>query len=72
MARIYQAALNAGNLDGNSGDVDGARIALVDAADRVGTAPLDHPWVDEVGTFVYTFDGIREGIAQAPMPAAVP
>ncbi|HUG81879.1 MAG TPA: S8 family serine peptidase [Bryobacterales bacterium] len=70
MARIYQAALDAGNLNGTSGDVDGARFALLDGADRVGTAPLDHPWAGVL--VVQSPDGVQEGIAQAPMPAAVP
>jgi len=33
-------------------------------ASRVGAAPLDHPWAGTI--YLYTFDGVREGIAQAP------
>lgn len=53
-----------------------ARITLVDTADRRtelgGGAPLDHPWVGSINTFIQSPDGIHEGIAQAPMPDAVP
>ena len=72
MARIYQAELDAGNLNGNSGDVDGARTTLVDTADRIGVAPIDHPWVGFIPTFLQSVDGVYEGIAQAPLPDAVP
>ena len=72
MARIYQAELEAGNLSGNSGDVDAARTTLVNTADHTSGAPLDHPWVGIIPTFVQSPDGVHEGIAQAPMPAAVP
>jgi hypothetical protein len=71
VARILQGELEAGSLFGTSGDVDGTRTTLVSTADRVGEAPLDHPW-SGIGLVVYDFDGIREGIAQAPMPAATP
>jgi hypothetical protein len=67
LARILEQKALTGPLSGTSSDVEDARSTLVNTADRVGEAPLDHPWA---GTLVtYTFDGIREGIAQAPMPA---
>ena len=72
MARIYQAELDAGNLNGNNGDVDAARITLVSTADRIGVAPIDHPWVGSIAGFVQSPDLTYEGIAQAPMPDAVP
>jgi hypothetical protein len=40
--------------------VDDIRQFLASDADRAGVAPLDSP------TGSYTFDGEREGIAQAP------
>jgi subtilisin family serine protease len=55
VARLMQAR-------GLSG-VETIRSELRTTADRVGTAPLDHPWGSIIG---YTFDGEREGIAQAP------
>jgi hypothetical protein len=47
-------------------DVEGVRLQIQDLGDRVGEAPLDHPWDDSWLGVNYTFDGIREGIAQAP------
>ena len=47
-------------------DVEGVRLEIQNLADRVGEAPLDHPWDDSWLGVNYTFDGIREGIAQAP------
>ena len=49
-ARYYQAGFQAGDI----------RQFLQIDADRVGTAPLDSP-----GSH-YTYDGVREGIVQAP------
>ncbi len=50
-------------------DVEGVRSEIGNLADRVGpgptAAPLDHPW-DGIFGVTYTFDGQREGIAQAP------
>lgn len=40
--------------------VENIRNQLRTSADRIGEAPLDSP------TSSYTFDGEREGIAQAP------
>jgi Subtilase family len=47
-------------------DVEGVRQEIKNLADRVGEAPLDHPWAGSWLGVNYTFDGIREGIAQAP------
>ena len=59
-ARILQA---------NPTDVIGVRAQIGALADRVGpgpdAAPLDHNWDGSFGV-TYTFDGEREGIAQAP------
>ncbi len=61
VARIIQKKLVAAT--GNGAEVEGIRTWIRNNADRKGVAPLDHPW----GTLVnYTFDGEREGIAQAP------
>ena len=46
-------------------DVEGVRLEIGTLADRVGEAPLDHPWDGSFGV-TYTYDGEREGIAQAP------
>ena len=47
-------------------DVEGVRLQIKSLADRVGEAPLDHPWAGSWLGVTYTFDGAREGIAQAP------
>jgi subtilisin family serine protease len=47
-------------------DVEGVRLQIKNLADRVGEAPLDHPWAGSWLGVTYTFDGAREGIAQAP------
>ena len=73
MARIMQQELEAGNLNGNFADVTSARTIMLNLADRVGTAPFDHPWAPfGVGGVFQTLDGIYEGIAQAPMPLPGP
>ena len=41
-------------------DAETVRFAIANGAVRKGTAPLNSPSVS------YTFDGVREGIAQAP------
>ena len=46
-------------------DVEGVRLEIGALADRVGDVPLDHPWNGSFGV-TYTYDGEREGIAQAP------
>ena len=48
----------------NSAEVEGVRSWIQTNAIRKNTAPLDHPWAGTI--YDYTFDGIREGIAQAP------
>ena len=63
----------AGNLNGNFADVTSARTIMLSLADRVGTAPFDHPWAPfGAGGVFQTLDGIFEGIAQAPMPLPGP
>ncbi len=51
-------------------DVEGVRSMIGTPADRVGpgpdAAPLDHPWDNSWLGVDYSFDGVREGIAQAP------
>jgi hypothetical protein len=66
LARIYEQKELQGPLTGTSTDVNDARATMLNTADRVGEAPLDHPWAGTAVT--YDFDGVREGIAQAPMP----
>jgi subtilisin family serine protease len=46
-------------------DVEGVRLEIGVLADRAGDVPLDHPW-DGIFGVTYTYDGQREGIAQAP------
>ncbi len=61
VARVMQKKLAPATFD--PAEVEGIRTWIRNNADRKGEAPLDHPW----GTLVnYTFDGEREGIAQAP------
>jgi subtilisin len=61
VARVMQKGLVSAT--GNAAEVEGIRSWIRTNADRKGVAPLDHPWGTGVG---YTFDGEREGIAQAP------
>jgi hypothetical protein len=49
---------------GDSAEVDAIRTWMEQSASRRGETPIDHPWAHYV--YPYTFDGIREGIAQAP------
>ena len=69
VARIMQLGLVDHSGDGT--EVELIRTYLRDNADRKATfagdtnaAPLDHPWAPF--GFVYSYDGEREGIAQAP------
>ena len=62
VGRVLQKQLV--NLTGNSAQVESVRRWLHDNADRSGVATLDHPWGSVI--YNYTFDGIREGVAQAP------
>jgi hypothetical protein len=45
------------------------RLVIQDMADLSGTdpdgTPLDHPWAP-LGAVSYSYDGVREGVAQAP------
>jgi subtilisin len=62
VARVMQKLLVP--LDSGSATVEGVRSWLQTNASRVGVAPVNNPLG---GTFYfYSFDGIREGIAQAP------
>ena len=73
MARIMQQELEADNLNGDFTDVTSARTIMLLLADRVGTAPFDHPWtVQPFSGVLQTPDLIYEGIAQAPMPLPGP
>lgn len=62
VARVMQKLLVP--LDSGSATVEGVRSWLQTNASRVGVAPLDNPLGGTV--YPYSFDGIREGIAQAP------
>jgi subtilisin family serine protease len=48
----------------NAAGVENIRTWIKNNASRRGTAPLDHPWAGSL--YFYNFDGVREGIAQAP------
>jgi len=62
VARVMQKLLVP--LDSGAATVEGVRSWLQTNASRVGVAPVDNPLG---GTFYpYSFDGVREGIAQAP------
>jgi len=45
--------------------VEGIRTWIKNNASLKGTAPFDNPW-GPVMIIDYSFDGVREGIAQAP------
>jgi subtilisin len=62
VARVLQKLLVP--LDSGATTVEGVRTWLRTNASGAGTAPVDHPWANVA--FPYTFDGVREGIAQAP------
>lgn len=62
VARVMQKALVTATH--NSTEVEGIRTWVKNNASRVGTAPLDHPWAGVI--YAYSFDGVREGIVQAP------
>jgi subtilisin family serine protease len=64
-ARIMQRDL--GSLTGTSADVEAVRAEIEGSADRIGVAPLVHPWGGPGKLFPdVTPDGVMEGIAQAP------
>jgi len=62
VARVMQKLLVPNTA--NSAEVEGIRSWIQTNAVRKTVAPLDHPWAGVIND--YTFDGIREGIAQAP------
>ncbi len=62
VARVMQKQIVPGSFD--SAEVEGIRSWLQTNANRKNAAPLDHPWAGAI--YSYTFDGVREGIAQAP------
>jgi subtilisin family serine protease len=62
VARVMQKQLVPAT--SNGAEVEGIRTWIRNNASRTGVAPLDHPWAGVV--YDYTFDGVREGIAQAP------
>jgi subtilisin family serine protease len=61
VARVMQKALVPASA--NAAEVEGIRSWIVTNASRKNEAPLTHPWAS---IYPATFDGIREGIAQAP------
>jgi len=62
VARIMQKALVP--LDSGSSTVEGVRSWLKNNASQAGVAPVDNPLTPAF--YPYSFDGVREGIAQAP------
>jgi subtilisin len=62
VARVMQKGLVP--LDSGSTTVEGVRSWIQTNASRVGVAPVDNPLGGTI--YPYSFDGIREGIAQAP------
>jgi subtilisin family serine protease len=61
VARVIQKQLVPSTLNGN--EVEGIRTWVKNNASRKNTAPLDSMWTD---LYFYSFDFVREGIAQAP------
>jgi len=62
VARVMQKLLVP--LDSGSATVEGVRTWLKTNASQVGVAPVDNPLGGTV--YPFSFDGVREGIAQAP------
>jgi len=62
VARVLQKGLVP--LDSGSTTVEGIRSWIRTNASRVGVAPVDNPLGGTI--YPYSFDGVREGIAQAP------
>jgi subtilisin family serine protease len=62
VARVMQKLLVPATL--NATEVEGIRSWIKTNASRKNIAPLDHPWAGLL--YDYTFDGVREGIVQAP------
>lgn len=71
-ARMKQVGIGGGT--GDAAEVDAIRTEIFNTADRASAdpndpeaAPLRHPWADLTSPiFPQTFDGEKEGIAQAP------
>lgn len=63
VARVIQKQLVPAT--GNGAEVEGIRSWIKNNASRKDVAPLDHPWMGIIYVPT-TFDGVREGIAQAP------
>ena len=63
VARLLQTGTVTGS---GSGLVEGVRTWITTHASRPNEAPLTHPWSDGGELVVQSFDGIREGIVQAP------
>jgi subtilisin family serine protease len=66
VARVLQMGLAIGT---GSGLVEAVRNWIVSNADRKNQAPVIHPWTDDSTDFYFgtqSFDGVREGIVQAP------
>ncbi len=66
VARLMQMGLIP--MDSGSTTTEDARTWISNNADRKGTAPVDNPLSPTF--YPYTFDGVREGIAQAPQVTA--
>ena len=70
--RMKQVGIGGGT--GDAAEVDAIRTEIMNTADRASAdpndpnaAPLRHPWADlDWPFFTQTFDGVKEGIAQAP------
>jgi hypothetical protein len=62
VARVMQKLLV--TLDSGATTVEGVRSWLRTNASRAGVAPVDNPLGGTI--FFFSFDGVREGIAQAP------
>jgi len=62
VARVMQKLLV--TLDSGATTVEGVRSWLRTNASRAGVAPVDNPLGGTI--FYFSFDGVREGIAQAP------
>lgn len=67
VARLIQTSAVAAPTSGSG--VELIRLVIQDMADLSGTdpdgTPLDHPWAP-LGAVSYSYDGVREGVAQAP------
>lgn len=64
VARLLQMGLVP--LDSGTATVEAVRTWIVNNASRRTEAPLSHPWADPGELFFQSFDGVREGVLQAP------